>query len=372
MEDYSMAGNDEDAYDDVDLYDDLLVENEVENQEQLAQTQKEYESLKSEQLLNKEKIVQLETQNQVLSRQNNILKKNISVLYKTAKLEILRKNELLNDLQRRYDQLVFRRLNGSITTSHNVSSDGLSKVNNVGELGDTSRKTITKFKYNNEFTTVTSSQQPPADQDSSEKNSKIDNGQKLEVVKSREVPVYKVKSTCTEIGRDSLPVKLNQVLQSEKHGKRINGNISADAVHILNMVGIQKKAQTVKNMSKLDKSTTDSNYENRRVSNDNGLNRCENVKHVNTDKQERKGKNDLSNKSDRHAKKVCIDRESEKRSSCRSEQSNRSEYSMKCTDNYYHRKHRHLSPKRRNSSDSKHGSLSRGNDRSSRNVSDKR
>lgn len=45
-----------------------------------------------------------------LTKANNILKANISTLYRTARAEIARKDERIRDLQSELDNLIFRRL----------------------------------------------------------------------------------------------------------------------------------------------------------------------------------------------------------------------------------------------------------------------
>lgn len=59
---------------------------------------------------------QLKSENEELKKtmamrdkQLKVLKNNISSLYKTAKLELDRRQQLMADLQNKYDQLVFRR-----------------------------------------------------------------------------------------------------------------------------------------------------------------------------------------------------------------------------------------------------------------------
>lgn len=54
-----------------------------------------------------------------LSRANVVLKANISVLYRTARAEIARKNERITELQSEVDNLLFRRM----------SREGTSKIN---------------------------------------------------------------------------------------------------------------------------------------------------------------------------------------------------------------------------------------------------
>ena len=55
------------------------------------------------------KTEQREQENQVLNKKVNVLKANISSLYKTAKSEIERKNQQIKDLQSEVDMLKFRR-----------------------------------------------------------------------------------------------------------------------------------------------------------------------------------------------------------------------------------------------------------------------
>lgn len=59
----------------------------------------------------------------VKDKQIQVLKNNISSLYKTAKLEIDRKNEELANLRREYDSVVFRRISqhNQAESSHHSS-----------------------------------------------------------------------------------------------------------------------------------------------------------------------------------------------------------------------------------------------------------
>lgn len=54
-----------------------------------------------------------------LTHANNVLKANISTLYRTAKAEIARKNERILELQNELDNLIFKRMDKKNNLSKN-------------------------------------------------------------------------------------------------------------------------------------------------------------------------------------------------------------------------------------------------------------
>lgn len=97
----------------LDLYADILEPEDVNNAVEV--TSEECEKLKEE-------LQVAVSSNKTLQLQCEILRKNISVLYLTAKNEIQRKKDQLADLQRRYDTLIFRRGKRDVAPKHPIIS----------------------------------------------------------------------------------------------------------------------------------------------------------------------------------------------------------------------------------------------------------
>ncbi|XP_076357635.1 uncharacterized protein LOC143250657 [Tachypleus tridentatus] len=93
----------------LDLYCDLFAGELVEKQIAERKLSEQYDQLLQENKKISDEIDLLKTDKQNLQRQNLILKKNISSLFKTAKEEIARKNSEIHDLREKLDFLIFRR-----------------------------------------------------------------------------------------------------------------------------------------------------------------------------------------------------------------------------------------------------------------------
>jgi len=102
--------------DDVDLYEDLDT---FQNQITSEELQEKVDSLTRKcSSLDKENL-ELKAELERVQKQNHAFKVNISSLYKTAKVELGRKDRRLNELQRQHDTLLFRRGNSKNRLSAN-------------------------------------------------------------------------------------------------------------------------------------------------------------------------------------------------------------------------------------------------------------
>lgn len=84
------------AMDDFDLFDESIIE-------------KKFSSIEEENRKLKEKMDQMGKRQNLLEKENRILKANISSLYKTAIAEVDRKNSQINELRSSLDDLILRR-----------------------------------------------------------------------------------------------------------------------------------------------------------------------------------------------------------------------------------------------------------------------
>ena len=82
--------------DDFDLFDESIIE-------------KQFSSIEEENRKLKEKMDQMKQRQNLLEKENRILKANISSLYKTAIAEVDRKNSQINELRSELDDLILRR-----------------------------------------------------------------------------------------------------------------------------------------------------------------------------------------------------------------------------------------------------------------------
>lgn len=106
--------------DDIDIYSDLYcsatnkqsddaLEDEIFSYNKLHNLEIRTKQLENENKQLKSENEELKKTMELRDKQLKVLKNNISSLYKTAKMELDRKQQLMAELQNKYDQLVFRR-----------------------------------------------------------------------------------------------------------------------------------------------------------------------------------------------------------------------------------------------------------------------
>ncbi|XP_013790136.1 CASP8-associated protein 2-like [Limulus polyphemus] len=105
----NLADNEESLTGGLDLYCDLFAGELVEKQIAERKLSEQYDQLLKENKKLSDEVDLLKTEKQNLQRQNLILKKNISSLFKTAKEEITRKNSEIHELREKLDCMIFRR-----------------------------------------------------------------------------------------------------------------------------------------------------------------------------------------------------------------------------------------------------------------------
>ncbi|XP_034264876.1 CASP8-associated protein 2 [Pantherophis guttatus] len=194
------------------LFDEILIEEETAKEATFNELQAEHEKCKQQLQELTKKLQEIQEQNSLLQSENLSLKKNISALIKTARVEINRKDEEISNLQRRLTEA---------PVHHNIYSKIYTR--NV-EGSKQKNKSSDFFPENNPKTDPKNKQDMP--RDVSHNNPSWDTGNKKVHLEKKDTS-YISQSHPEQLHKDGVPTKLSKLDSScdkEKEKREIKNN----------------------------------------------------------------------------------------------------------------------------------------------------
>ncbi|XP_032072177.1 CASP8-associated protein 2 [Thamnophis elegans] len=194
------------------LFDEILIEEETAKEATFNELQAEHEKCKQQLQELTKKFQEIEKQNSLLQSENLSLKKNISALIKTARVEINRKDEEIGNLQRRLTEAPVHHNTYSKIYTRNF--EGSKQKNKSSDF----------FPENNSKTDPKNKQDMP--RDISHNSPSWDTGNKKVHLEKKDTS-YIFQSHPEQLHKDGTPTKLSKVDSScdrEKEKREIKNN----------------------------------------------------------------------------------------------------------------------------------------------------